>query len=80
MLDFRRRQRRVYLSKFTDLIAAKGVATMRALVIPPSQKKSFFSSKKKEEPVTEEEAPPKLLRYAPLSIVVEEGRESGRVV
>ena len=25
MLDFRRRQRRVYLSKFTDLLAAKGV-------------------------------------------------------
>ena len=72
MLDFRRRQRRVYLSKFTDLIAAKGVSTMRALVIPPKPKKSFFSSRKKEEPVKEEE-PPKMLRYAPLSIVVEKG-------
>ena len=43
--------------------------------IPPRPKKSFFSSKKKEEPVKEEEAPPppKLLRYAPLSIVVEKG-------
>ena len=80
MDDFRRRQRRFYLSKLVDLIAQRGALQIRHRVVPP--KKSFLGGglfKKKEEKVlVEEEAedvrpPPKLLRVAPLTIVVARG-------